>query len=246
MSWGTVENNTTGPVIDDLLFIVDDLRGYVAHHLPSHPGDIEAVLQEVRETVWRKADTYDPDLGNPSRFVFGITRNIVHRYQCRHTSTDELPDELPAPPDEDILAGLVHRFDLHRWISLVADFVGVEEWEIITDLAFESGNTQTIAARHDITPRRLRTVRDHVSHVTYTVRAALAAIDLDLPRTGSLLINCLPPAGGFREAAEHLDDSGAELAERLGIHPGSARSRIAITKRLLTIAQIVLDRQAIL
>jgi DNA-directed RNA polymerase specialized sigma24 family protein len=244
MSWGTIQDTTSQGEIDALLRTVDDMRGYVVHQLPTRPEDVEAVLQEVRETVWRKADTFDPGRGNHSRFVFGITRNIVHRYHFRHTDTDELRDDPPAPRETDVLAGLVHRFDLHRWISLVADFVGIEEWEVITDLAFESGNTETIAARHEITQRRLRSIRDRVSHVTYTVRAALAAIDLDLARTGSLLINCLPPTGGYRETAEHLDEPAPVLAERLGIHPGSARARLAVTKRLLTIAQIVLDREA--
>jgi DNA-directed RNA polymerase specialized sigma24 family protein len=245
MSWGTVDESTTTRTDTDLLLhAVEDMRGYVVHQLPARPNDVEAVLQEARETVWQKADTFDPSRGTPSRFVFGITRNIVHRYHFRHADAEELREDPPVPRDTDVLAGLVHRFDLHRWISLVADFVGIEEWEVITDLAFESGNTETIAARHQITERRLRSIRDHVCHVTYTVRAALAAIDLDLPRTGSLLISCLPPTGGYREAAEHLDEPGAVLAERLGIHPGSARARLAITKRLLMIAQIVLDRES--
>jgi DNA-directed RNA polymerase specialized sigma24 family protein len=242
MSWGNID-----AVQDDttvLLKAVDDMRGYVIHQLPARPEDVDAVLQETREIVWRKASSFDPALGNPSRFVFGITRNIVHRYHYRHTDTEELPEVVPAVRGTDVLAGLVHRFDLHRWISLVADFVGVEEWEVITDLAFESGDSEVVAQRHQITLRHLRSIRDHVSHVTFTVRAALTAVDLQLPRTGTLLINCLPPTGGFRETAEHLDDSGPVLAARFGIHPGSARARIATTKRLLTIAQIVLDREA--
>jgi hypothetical protein len=244
MSWGTLEDTTTATDdLDELLRAVEDMRGYVIHQLPTTPQVVDAVLQEVRETVWRKADTFDPERGNHSRFVFGVTRNIVHRYQFRHTDTDPLPTDLPAPQSTDVLAGLVHRFDLHRWISLVADFVGDQEWEVVTDLAFENGNTETIAARHQITLRRLRSIRDHVSRVTYTVRAALAAIDLDLPCTGSLLISCLPPVGGYREAAEHLDEPSPVLAQRLGIHPGSARARVAITRQLLTIAQIVLDRE---
>ena len=243
MSWGNID--TVHDATSVLLEAVDDVRGYVVHQLPGRPEDVDAVLQETRETVWRKADTFDPALGNPSRFVFGITRNIVHRYHYQHTDTEELPDNQPAAQGTDVLAGLVHRFDLHRWISLVADFVGVEEWEIITDLAFEDGDVETIAARHQISVRRLRTIRDHVCHVTYTVRAALAVLDSNLPRTGTRLIGCLPPAGGYRETAEHLDEPGPVLARRLGIHPGSARARIAVTKRLLTIAQIVLDRQGL-
>jgi hypothetical protein len=194
--------------------------------------------------VWRKAGTFDPERGNHSRFVFGITRNIVHRYHFQHADTDELDDDPPTQRDTDVLAALVHRFDLHRWISLVADFVGIEEWEVITDLAFEDGNVEAIAARHGITQRRLRSIREHVCHVTYTVRAALTAVDLNLPRTGSVLIHCLPPTGGYRDAAEHLEDTGQVLAERLSIHPGSARARLAVTKRLLMIAQIVMDRES--
>lgn len=243
MSSGTIEDTTSRDEIDALLRAVEDMRGYVVHQLSTKLEDVGAVLQEVRETVWRKADTFDQGRGNHSRFVFGITRNIVHRYHFQHTDTDDLDDDPPTQRDTDVLAGLVHRFDLHRWISLVADFVGIEEWEIITDLAFESGQAETVAAAHGISARRLRSIREHVCHVTYTVRAALTAVDLNLPRTGSVLIRCLPPTGGYREAAEHLDDAGPVLAERLGIHPGSARARLAVTKRLLTIAQIVMDRE---
>ena len=240
MAWAVLEDPDTTA---ELLLQVESMRGYAVNQLSARPDEVDAVLQEVRETVWRKADSYDPQLGNPSRFVFGVTRNIVHRHQQPMTATEELPDELPAPTEQDVLAGLVRRFDLHRWISLVADFVGYQEWDVITDLAFEGGSCEVIAARHKISPRQLRTVRDHVAHVTYTVRAALAALDLQLPHTGSVLINCLPPSGGYREAAEHLEEPGPVLAKRLGIHPGAARSRLAIARRLLTIAQIILDRE---
>ncbi|GAB3396141.1 hypothetical protein GCM10027568_29700 [Humibacter soli] len=243
MSWGDAKTATQDNT-QELLSAVDDMKGYVVHQLPAQPDEVDTVLQETRETVWRKATSFDPAKGTPSRFVFGFTRNIVHRHQHHHADAEHLPEDVPAPHGADILAGLVRRFDLHRWISLVADFVGVEEWEIITDLAFEDGKTDLIAARHDISPRQLRSVRDHVSHVTYTVRAALTAIDLQLPRTDSVLVSCLPPHGGYRETAEHLDESGPVLAARLGIHPGSARARLATTKRLLTIAQIVLDRDS--
>lgn len=38
-------------------------------------GDPEAVVQEVMLTVWRKADTFDPDRASASTWIFTIARN---------------------------------------------------------------------------------------------------------------------------------------------------------------------------
>jgi hypothetical protein len=128
-------------------------------------------------------------------------------------------------------------------MSLVADFVGEADWSLIAELALSDGAAADILAGRSLTSRSLRTVRDRVSLVAYTVRAALVAVDAELPLSGSVLLHCVPERGGLREVAAMLGTDANTIAERLQLHPGAARARIATAKRLLTIAYAVLHQE---
>lgn len=156
---------------------------------------------------------------------------------------EELPEELEASETPDPLAVLVGRFDAHRWMSLVADFVGPSDWAVMTELALSDGDLNRVAASHQLSMRGLRTVRDRVSLVAQTVRSALAATDANLPLTGSVILHCVPERGGLREVAEMIGNDAETIAATLHIHAGSARARIATAKRLLTIARVVLQQE---
>jgi hypothetical protein len=208
------------------------------------PNDVDVVLQTVRETVWRRCSSYDPAKGTPEAFVFGITRHVVLRELERKVSeTEEILADIPSRRDVDPLDALIGRFDAHRWMSLVADFVGPSDWTVMSELGLTDGGAERVAAAHQLSSRGLRTVRDRVSQAAHTVRAALAAADAGLPLTGSVIVQCVPERGGFREVAEMLDDDAETIAATLHIHAGSARARIATAKRLLTIARAVLEQE---
>ncbi|NEN07642.1 sigma-70 family RNA polymerase sigma factor [Diaminobutyricibacter tongyongensis] len=230
--------------VDELLRNVDAMRPFVRYRMRGRPNDVDVVLQSVRETVWHRCEAFDPSRGTPNAFVFGITRNVVRRELCKHfQELDELPEDLESSDTPDPLATLVRRFDAHRWMSLVADFVGASDWAVITEMALSDGDTERVAARHQLTTRGLRTIRDRVSLTAHTVRAALAAVDANLPLTGSVILHCVPERGGLREVAEMIGDDADAIAATLHIHSGSARARIATAKRLLGIARTVIQQE---
>src|SRR5690606_35402257 len=59
----------------ELVAYVDRWAGYVAARV--RPSDVDDVLQTVRETVLSRAADYDPALGEPGAWVFGIIRVTV-------------------------------------------------------------------------------------------------------------------------------------------------------------------------
>lgn len=231
--------------LTELLREVDTLLPYVRFQLRGWPSEVDAVLQLARETVWHRSSLYDPERGSPHAFVFGITRHVVLReVERRHVVMDDIPGDVESDTDIDPLDALIRRFDAHRWMVLVADFVGPSDWQVMSDLSLANGDVDRVADAHQISKRGLRSVHDRVCQTARTVLAALAAADAGLPLTGSVIVSCVPEIGGFREVAEMIGDDATTIAATLHIHPGSARARIATAKRLLMIARIVLEQEA--
>jgi len=229
--------------LNELLREVDSMRPFVRYRLRGRFNDVDTVLQHVREVVWHRAARYDARRGSPNAFVFGITRNVIRSTLGRPAQTsDGLPDEIESDL-LDPLTALVSRFDSHRWMALVADFVGEADWTLIAELALSDGAAQELLAGRSLSSRALRTVRDRVRDTAYTVRAALVAVDAEVPLTGSVLIHCIPEHGGLRAAAAMIGTEPTTVAEKLHIHEGTARARIAAAKRLLTIADAILRQE---
>ncbi|WP_157487608.1 hypothetical protein [Leifsonia sp. Root112D2] len=244
MSWGTLAQTENTNCLNELLHAVDSMRAFVIDRMRGRPNEVDQVLQLVRETVWHRAHTFNPNLGGCNAFVFGITRNVVRRELVRRTPpTEELDEEIPEVRQPDPLQALVARFDTHRWMRLVADAVGETDWALMVELALTHTDPSVVAREHKLTPRSLRTIRERVAVTAATIRAALAAADGDLPVTASVIVHCLPAQGGLREVAGMLNDDASTIAAKLRIHPGSARARIATAKRLLTVAQTVLEHE---
>ncbi len=244
MAGGTQVRPRTDAVLTELLREVDTLRPYVRFQLRGWPNEVEAVLQVIRETVWRRSYVYDPERGSPHAFVFGITRRVVLReIERKHVPIDGIPEDVESRTDIDPLDALIRRFDAHRWMVLVADFVGPSDWHVMSDLSLANGDADRVADAHQLSKRGLRSVHDRVCQTARTVLAALAAADAGLPLTGSVIVSCVPEVGGFREVAEMIGDDANTIAATLHIHPGSARARIATAKRLLMIARVVLEQE---
>jgi len=230
--------------LTELLREVDTLLPYVRFQLRGWPSEVDAVLQLARETVWHRSSLYDPERGSPHAFVFGITRHVVLReVERKHVVMDDVPDDVASDTDIDPLDALIRRFDAHRWMVLVADFVGQSDWQVMSDLSLANGDADRVAEAHQMSKRGLRSVHDRVCQTTRTVLAALAAADAGLPLTGSVIVSCVPEVGGFREVAEMIGEDANIIAATLHIHPGSARARVA-TAKLLMIARIVLEQEA--
>lgn len=244
MAGGTQIRTRADARLTELLREVDTLRPYVRFQLRGRPNEIDAVLQIVRESVWRRVSVYDPQRGSPHAFVFGIARHVVLReIERKYVPMDEVPDDIESHSDLDPLEALIRRFDAHRWMVLVADFVGPSDWHVMSDLSLADGDAERVADAHQLSRRGVRTIHDRVCQTAQTVLAALAAADAGLPLTGSVILSCVPETGGFREVAEMIGDDAATIAATLHIHPGSARARIATAKRLLMIARTVLEQE---
>lgn len=114
------------------------------------------------------------------------------------------------------------------------------DWAVVGEIALTDGGIDRAARERNLSARSLRTIRDRLFLTVSTVRAALAAVDADLPMTGPVIVRCLPDQGGLREVARMLGDSTEAIAKKLNIHPGSARARVAQAKRLLYIAHTVM------
>ncbi|MEY9951675.1 sigma factor [Leifsonia sp. EB34] len=244
MAGGTQVRTRPDAVLTELLREVDTLRPYVRFQLRGWPNEVDAVLQVARETVWRRSSTFDPQRGSPHAFVFGITRRVVLReIERKHVPMDEVPDDVESGSDIDPLEVMIRRFDAHRWMLLVADFVGPSDWHVMSDLSLADGDADRVASAHQLSKRGVRTIHDRVCQTARTVLAALAAADAGLPLTGSVIVSCVPEIGGLREVAGMVGEDAGTIAETLRIHPGSARARIATAKRLLMIARTVLERE---
>ncbi|MGI0520228.1 hypothetical protein ABY45_06655, partial [Microbacterium maritypicum] len=75
MSNMKVTGETSAVDAHKLAAYVDRWVGYVAARVRS--ADVDDVLQTVRETVLSRAADYDPALGEPGAWVFGIVRVTV-------------------------------------------------------------------------------------------------------------------------------------------------------------------------
>ena len=244
MAGGTQVRSRTDALLTELLREVDTLRPYVRFQLRGWPNEVDAVLQIARETVWHRSSTYDPERGSPHAFVFGITRHVVLReIERKYGPTDDITVDVDveSESDTDPLETMIRRFDAHRWMVLVADYVGASDWHVMSDLSLADGDAERVAEAHQLSKRGVRTIRERVCQTARTVLAALAAADAGLPMTGSVIVSCVPETGGFREVAEMIGDDADTIAATLHIHPGSARARIATAKRLLMIARDVLE-----
>ena len=244
MAGGTHVRTRTDALLTELLREVDTLRPYVRFQLRGWPNEVDAVLQIARETVWHRSSTYDPERGSPHAFVFGITRHVVLReIERKYGPTDDVTVDVDVESDSDIdpLEAMIRRFDAHRWMVLVADYVGASDWHVMSDLSLASGDAERVAEAYQLSKRGVRTIRERVCQTARTVLAALAAADAGLPMTGSVIVSCVPEIGGFREVAGMIGDDADTIAATLHIHPGSARARIATAKRLLMIARDVLE-----
>lgn len=238
------EGNRVNIRLADLIREVDSMRSFVVYTIGRRAIDPDDVMQKIRETVWHRARTYDPAVGTPNAFVFGVTRNVLRDELRRRTEVKlALFDELGSLVQSDPLTLMVERYDVHRWMGLTAEFVSPLDWAVVSQLALTDGNTARVCAERDLAPRRLRTIRDRVFLTAHTVRAALAAVDAGLPITGAVMVRCLPDQGGLREAARMLEKSPLAIAKTLDIHPGSARARIARAKRLIYIAHTVMQQE---
>lgn len=214
---------------------VDRWVGYVAARV--RPNDVDDVLQTVRETVLSRAAHYDPALGEPGAWVFGIVRVTVRAarrgeaVEYARTGGHEVGDTIPAAGADagDPLAFLVEHRDVVEWARLVAAAATPFEWRVIVTFAKTEGTSADVAKELGTQPSTVRAARARVAALTRTAMTALMARDDDAPVT---LERCVPADGGYADLLPYRSADEGDSADALGISRPAFRTRRAMLRRL--------------
>ncbi|MGC0252143.1 sigma factor [Pseudactinotalea sp. Z1748] len=252
----------TNPAAQVLLAEVDHLAGYVRRRVLD-PGEVDEALQAIRVQVWRSAHRYDPDLGAPGAFVFGIAAKVTtwHRAGLASRRAQERGLLSSYPVDgtgcvsqdrdgrvlgvdvgadrttvSDPLEVLLAGEGPGPWLQVVADAASHIEWRVIVALARHDGDQVRAAAALQMPVRTLRAARGRVQALALTGLAAQLRFDDGLHADPVL---CVPPAGGLREIIGWLPQSAEATAAGLGLSPGTVRNRRALARRALAVAEEV-------
>jgi len=233
---------TTAELTETLISEVDQLRRYVQGRMWGFPSEVDNVLQEARVSVWRCADRFDPLLGAPEQFVFGIVSRVTSKQisrLLRQPITTPIEDVSWSVTDgTDVLDELVDEYEQltqeHRvteWITLVADAASEIEWAAVTALHRYDGDTAEAAAHLGLSVGTLRAARGRVRALVRTTRAALEMLELGMVPIAEL---CVPAEGGLRDVLPYIDSCPTRsAAETLGIAEGVYRTRRALARRAI-------------
>lgn len=253
------------PVAEVLLAQVDDLAGYVRRRVLD-PDEVDEALQAIRVQVWRCAERYDPELGEPGAFVFGIAAKVTtwHRAQLatrrarerRLLSPQSISgtgraseggDGLPVVAEvkedrttvSDPLEVLVAAEKPGYWLRVVADAATRTEWQAIVALARHDGDQGRAAASLQVPVRTLRAARGRVQALASAAHAAQLRADENCEPEPTA---CVPQIGGLREMTAWLTEETATTASALGLSQGTVRNRRALARRALAVADEVRAR----
>jgi DNA-directed RNA polymerase specialized sigma24 family protein len=231
---------------------VESARGFIVNALAAAGmlGDVDGVHQRIRETAWRRAHTFDPSLGSFGSFVHGIAKRVLtetvrnKRRAARRLATPS--DEIQATESSDPLIKLVSRCETTRLITHVADASRPEEWELAVQLGVTECTVDDIARQNGTSVRYVRAARQRVAATAWTVRSALRAADNQQLPTQPVIRDCLPSSGGLRALADYLPNHLHEadlIANRLQLSVNLVRQRLPHARRLMTLAQTVIETE---
>jgi RNA polymerase sigma-70 factor (ECF subfamily) len=120
---------------------LDRVFNYVRYRLG--PGEAEDVTADIFARAWSRRQSYDPDKGAPSTWLWAIARNLVtDRLRRRRLVQVELTDELPS--DDEPSAEVSRQEEWAQVWGAMTRLPAVDQ-EIIA-LRFGAGHTnRTIA-----------------------------------------------------------------------------------------------------
>ena len=241
------------PTERELIALVDGLRGFVVDRMRGYRGEVDATMQVIRETVWRNADRFDGHRGRPEDFVFGVARNVVRHElaklarQPRTTALEaaETASATNAARSMDPLTVLGSRQEHARWVQLLADATSEDEWGVVVELAVSGESPEKAADRLGLPPRLVRAIRERVTLVGLTVRAASAAAEREDCVSLAVLARCIPDRGGLREVLPYLGAPTEAAAAALSVAASTFRNRRALARRLLNLAVAIIGADRI-
>jgi RNA polymerase sigma-70 factor (ECF subfamily) len=148
-----------------------ELYGFALNSLRDR-GLAEEVVQDAFTSVWRHADTFDPELGSFRTWLYGLARNRIvdmrRRAAVRPTLTDAEPRDEPGEVDRSleeamlrwqVAAALAHLSPAHREVVRLAHFQALSLREIAEALGLPLG---TVKSRTYYALRHLRLVLDEM------------------------------------------------------------------------------------
>jgi RNA polymerase sigma-70 factor (ECF subfamily) len=142
----------------------------------------EDVLQEVFTQVWRKADSYDPALGQPKNWLLRIAHNrainLIRANRNRRKDTEVslsndvglVQAEQYARVDGEEIVGQVSSFEESKYVATALTALP-EEQRLLIDLAFFKGYSHSEIAEMTAIP--LGTIKTRIRSGIKTLRNQL-------------------------------------------------------------------------
>ena len=126
------------------------IKGYMIRH-GADASTAEELAQEAMAAVWRKADMYSPDKGNPATWIFTIARNLRIDRVRRERVFQPLPEGHAEEPSDDEPADLaLEREERYTALREALQQLPADQLEIVT-LSYMDGLSHTeVAERLDL------------------------------------------------------------------------------------------------
>lgn len=110
-------------------------------------GIAEDLVQEVMLTIWRLADRYRPDLGNPSTWIFTIARNrLIDHVRRQQVRQGDLTDPSIQPEPMQTSDDLIDQHQRYRSLKAAVETLPKEQADLLKMAFFLHKSHSTIAA----------------------------------------------------------------------------------------------------
>ena len=138
-------------------------------------GEAEEVLQDVFLQVWKRADTFNADLGTPVAWLVRIARNrAIDRLRANNVNARTL--EVPPPPPTESPEARAALSEEQRALRRALEALSVEERQLL-EHAYFLGLTQSELADRFGLP--LGTVKTRIRTALTTLRRELHQLMVD-------------------------------------------------------------------
>ena len=146
------------------------------HRILGNTHDAEDVLQDVFVQVWKRAETYQAELGAPVQWLVGIARNrAIDRLRANNVRARAMEGLHPPPPARGPDAH-AEQSEQQRVLARALDVLRGEDRQLL-EHAYFLGLTQTELAERFNLP--LGTVKTRIRSALTTLRRELQQMNAD-------------------------------------------------------------------
>ncbi|MFJ8896767.1 hypothetical protein ACIRCZ_19450 [Leifsonia sp. NPDC102414] len=226
---------------------VASCRGTVERILCGRAGnqDVDDVLQQLREILWRKleAGLFDPTRGSLGGFAHGISVRVAAAALRRRPRTLPIPLEL-ADKQTPVLEEMVRDFETTRLLKQVADVVGERAWAWALDHGLHGRTATEIADRAGAADRTVRDACQWVHEAAHTIAAAFeVATSNQMQDCEARAVWCFPAGTALAAVAAHLPRSqpATQIAACTGLPETTVRRALPRAERLRAAVITILE-----